>query len=43
MNEGRVEQSGTADELYEHPATEFVMSFVGEVNRLGEDSCARTT
>jgi sulfate transport system ATP-binding protein len=37
MNEGRVEQSGTADELYEHPANEFVMSFVGEVNQLGED------
>jgi sulfate/thiosulfate transport system ATP-binding protein len=36
MNQGRVEQSGTADELYEHPANEFVMSFVGEVNRLGE-------
>jgi sulfate transport system ATP-binding protein len=36
MNEGRVEQSGTADELYEHPANEFVMSFVGEVNRLGD-------
>ena len=37
MNEGRVEQSGGADELYEHPANEFVMSFVGEVNRLGDD------
>jgi sulfate/thiosulfate transport system ATP-binding protein len=36
MNEGRVEQSGTADELYEQPANEFVMSFVGEVNRLGD-------
>jgi sulfate transport system ATP-binding protein len=36
MNEGRVEQSGSANELYEHPANEFVMSFVGEVNRLGE-------
>jgi sulfate transport system ATP-binding protein len=36
MNQGKVEQSGTADELYEHPANEFVMSFVGEVNRLGE-------
>lgn len=36
MNEGRVEQSGAADELYEHPANEFVMSFVGEVNRLGD-------
>jgi sulfate transport system ATP-binding protein len=36
MNQGRVEQSGTADELYEDPANEFVMSFVGEVNRLGD-------
>jgi sulfate/thiosulfate transport system ATP-binding protein len=36
MNQGRVEQAGTADELYEHPENEFVMSFVGEVNRLGE-------
>jgi sulfate transport system ATP-binding protein len=36
MNEGQVEQTGSADELYEHPANEFVMSFVGEVNRLGD-------
>ncbi|MGD9735234.1 MAG: sulfate/molybdate ABC transporter ATP-binding protein [Solirubrobacterales bacterium] len=36
MNHGRVEQSGSAEELYENPANEFVMSFVGEVNRLGE-------
>jgi sulfate/thiosulfate transport system ATP-binding protein len=36
MNEGRVEQSGSADDLYDHPANEFVMSFVGEVNRFGE-------
>lgn len=36
MNRGRVEQSGSADDLYDHPANEFVMSFVGEVNRLGE-------
>lgn len=36
MNRGRVEQSGSATDLYEHPANEFVMSFVGEVNRLGE-------
>jgi sulfate transport system ATP-binding protein len=36
MNNGQVEQSGTADELYEDPANEFVMSFVGEVNRLGD-------
>jgi sulfate transport system ATP-binding protein len=37
MNNGQVEQSGSADELYENPANEFVMSFVGEVNRIGED------
>jgi sulfate transport system ATP-binding protein len=36
MNEGRVEQSGNANDLYENPANEFVMSFVGEVNRLGD-------
>jgi sulfate transport system ATP-binding protein len=36
MNEGRVEQAGSANDLYEHPANEFVMSFVGEANRLGE-------
>jgi sulfate transport system ATP-binding protein len=36
MNEGRVEQTGSASELYERPANEFVMTFVGEVNRLGE-------
>ncbi len=36
MNDGRVEQSGTANDLYDHPANEFVMSFVGEVNRLGD-------
>ena len=35
MNEGRVEQIGSADDLYEDPANEFVMSFVGEVNRIG--------
>jgi sulfate/thiosulfate transport system ATP-binding protein len=36
MNEGRVEQAGEAAELYEQPANEFVMGFVGEVNRLGD-------
>jgi sulfate/thiosulfate transport system ATP-binding protein len=36
MNSGRVEQTGTPHELYEHPANEFVMSFVGPVNRLGD-------
>jgi sulfate transport system ATP-binding protein len=36
MNDGRVEQTGGPADLYEHPANEFVMSFVGEVNRIGE-------
>lgn len=36
MNHGRIEQTGSASDLYEHPANEFVMSFVGEVNKLGE-------
>ena len=35
MNEGQIEQVGAPRELYEHPKTEFVMSFVGEVNRFG--------
>jgi sulfate/thiosulfate transport system ATP-binding protein len=36
LNEGRVEQVGSPRELYESPANEFVMSFVGPVNRLGD-------
>jgi sulfate/thiosulfate transport system ATP-binding protein len=36
INHGRVEQVGTPRELYESPANEFVMSFVGPVNRIGE-------
>jgi sulfate/thiosulfate transport system ATP-binding protein len=36
MNDGRIEQTGSASELYETPANEFVMGFVGEVNQLGE-------
>jgi sulfate transport system ATP-binding protein len=35
MNEGQIEQTGTATDLYESPANEFVMSFVGEVNQIG--------
>lgn len=34
INEGRIEQEGTAAEIYDKPATPFVMNFVGEVNRL---------
>jgi sulfate transport system ATP-binding protein len=36
LNEGRVEQVASPRQLYERPANEFVMSFVGPVNRLGE-------
>jgi sulfate/thiosulfate transport system ATP-binding protein len=34
MDHGKVEQVGPPRELYEHPANEFVMGFIGEVNRL---------
>jgi sulfate transport system ATP-binding protein len=36
LNGGRVEQVGSPRALYEEPANEFVMSFVGPVNRLGQ-------
>jgi len=36
MNEGRVEQTAPPRRLYDEPANEFVMSFVGPVNRLGD-------
>jgi sulfate/thiosulfate transport system ATP-binding protein len=34
INEGRVEQVGTPDQLYDDPANDFVMSFLGEVTHL---------
>ncbi len=33
INEGRVEQVGTPDELYDTPASEFVMGFLGPVTK----------
>jgi sulfate/thiosulfate transport system ATP-binding protein len=36
MNRGRVEQVAGPVELYERPANEFVMTFVGQANRLGD-------
>ena len=36
MNDGKVEQSGGPRDLYEHPASEFVMSFVGPAHRIGD-------
>ena len=41
FNEGRVEQIGTAQELYETPKTPFVCQFVGSANALGHSLCAR--
>jgi len=34
INDGRVEQIGAPEELYDTPANDFVMSFLGEVTRL---------
>jgi sulfate transport system ATP-binding protein len=36
MNEGRIEQAGSPRDLYESPGNEFVMSFIGPVNRIGD-------
>lgn len=35
INEGRVEQIGSPDQLYDEPANDFVMGFLGEVTTLG--------
>ena len=32
MNHGHIEQSGTPQEVFDHPATPFVMDFLGNVN-----------
>ena len=34
INDGRIEQIGTPDQLYDEPANDFVMSFLGPVTRL---------
>ena len=38
MNKGRVEQVGKPAEIYDHPASAFVMSFIGPVNVLPSSS-----
>lgn len=35
INDGRIEQIGTPDQLYDQPANDFVMSFLGPVTTLG--------
>jgi sulfate transport system ATP-binding protein len=37
LNKGRIEQVGAPRELYDKPANEFVMSFVGPVDKLGDE------
>jgi sulfate transport system ATP-binding protein len=34
MNQGRIEQIGTPDEVYDNPQTPFVYEFLGNVNRI---------
>ena len=36
INDGRIEQVGTPDQLYDEPANDFVMDFLGEVTQLGD-------
>jgi sulfate/thiosulfate transport system ATP-binding protein len=36
MSEGRIEQVGSPREVYEQPANEFVMTFVGQAHQLGD-------
>ncbi len=45
MSTGRIEQIGTPREVYDRPATPFVMEFLGDVNRLtseGTDAASAT-
>ncbi len=43
INRGRVEQTGTAAEVYDRPATKFVASFIGNVNVIEATVEADTT
>ena len=36
INDGRIEQVGTPDDLYDKPASDFVLSFLGPVTTLGD-------
>lgn len=43
MNSGHIEQVGTPEEIYEHPANEFVASFIGDppMNMLDPDDVSK--
>jgi putative spermidine/putrescine transport system ATP-binding protein len=43
FNHGRIEQTGTPAEIYEHPATSFVAGFVGTSNLVAGDVAKRIT
>jgi ABC-type Fe3+/spermidine/putrescine transport system ATPase subunit len=47
MNEGRAEQVGSSDEIYQKPASEFVANFMGQVNcyegRIGDTHNSQAT
>ncbi|GGM55776.1 sulfate/molybdate ABC transporter ATP-binding protein [Dactylosporangium sucinum] len=36
INDGRIEQVGSPDDLYDRPANDFVMKFLGPVTQLGD-------
>src|SRR4051812_2277738 len=36
LNHGRLEQVGSPTELYDHPASEFVLTFLGDAFKLGD-------
>jgi len=40
MNEGKIEQIGTAEEIYERPRTRFIADFIGDTNFLDGKVCA---
>jgi len=37
LNHGRIEQIGSPEDLYERPVNEFVLTFVGEATRFGDE------
>ncbi len=43
FNEGRIEQTGTPAEMYEHPATPFVAGFVGVSNLISGELAQKIT
>jgi sulfate/thiosulfate transport system ATP-binding protein len=36
MNDGRIEQIGSPQEVYDHPNSDFVMGFIGQASRVGD-------